>query len=151
MFNSLENYFKLFYKRDFCTLIFEKKIPTVDRPPLGRFAPSSRTLDKCGPFEVLPLQNSVFRRACSWTFEVHSKIFWLYSECINNIRASSIGRPACLIFFIMLKHTRCIQSGTEIIEQYSKCISTACTLAAFDGILNILRAGAAPGCLLRYI
>ena len=105
MFNSLENCFKLFYIRDFCTLIF-KKIPTVDRPPLGRFAPSSRTLDKCAPFEVLPLQNSVFRRACSWTFEVHSKIFWLYSECINNIRASSIGRPACLIFFYHAKNIR---------------------------------------------
>ena len=60
----------MLYKHDFYTLISEK-IPYRGRgitppppPRLGRFAPSPRTSDKCAPFEVLPLQNSVFRRAC---------------------------------------------------------------------------------------
>ena len=55
----------MLYKRDFYTLILEKVHtmgggipPSHTFPPLGRFAPSPRTSDKCAPFEVLPLQNS---------------------------------------------------------------------------------------------
>ena len=86
----------MLYKRDFYTLILEK-VPTVGGdllphpPPLGRFAPSPRTSDKCAPFEVLPLQNSKCSGALALTFVV-KKIAcyqWNNDSVLANENASS--------------------------------------------------------------
>ena len=87
----------MLYKRDFCTLTFVK-VPDRGRgippPPPPPHTPSparslrslAEDLRQNAPFEILPLQNSVFRRACS---QLHENFCLIKSSQTCQINSST--------------------------------------------------------------